>query len=84
MYALSGGTWVQNWEEADRVQDLWEDFPAPRPTFCLPEEMGKRDTAVKVPLLRCLGVPAGFHVATRRVNSPRRPHGVLATWGQKM
>ena len=38
------------------------------PTSCLPKRMGKRSTAVQVPLLQCLDVPAGFHGVIRRMN----------------
>ena len=38
------------------------------PTSRMPKGMEKRSTAIKVPLLQCLDVPAGFHGVIRRVN----------------
>ena len=60
--APSDGMWVQSWEEARHVQDLWEDVPAHQRhsvrLLALSKEMGQR-RAVNVPLLQCLHVPAG-------------------------
>ena len=47
--------------------------------FYPPEEKRKRETALKMPLLPCLDIPAGFLGVTRRTNSRRSfdaKHGV--------
>ena len=74
--SLCGGIWIHSWKKPATCRTCGKIFSRPDVSLSdfLPArgEKKKRKTAVKMPLLPCLDVPAVFLGVIRRVNSRHR------------